>query len=287
MISIRDNVQQRVATKVPPSVLLLPSVTATTQEPESVAQPNFATLLSGTDTAVRGLIGKATNASTDERRACAQIAVEGVRLYLASESIPDWAELAQHALAKNDIKVNKGDNFHFRLVANLLFRGITKVRDDAEWTDSKIGHTQISRYGQAMAWTYATVKAGTDIETVADQIVALGGVRKVADLWSGSQSPQRESAAASDTTSVAEERPSNLNSPQAGDSLIADDQPALVASVAALATHSGLRFIGKVTLDQPLDTPTVCIIYPDGRLAKAPLPAASMAAMVSQWEAGQ
>jgi len=61
--------------------------------------------------------------------ACALIVVEGVRLYIASESMADWISQAEQELREKGIKVNKVGAFQFRIVAYLLFRSVLKVRD--------------------------------------------------------------------------------------------------------------------------------------------------------------
>jgi hypothetical protein len=274
MITIRNDVQQRVSAELPPPAILSEPAT----DAGSLAEPNFEASLGEADAAVRGFIEQATRASSDERRACALIVVEGVRLYMASESMPNWLELALNELGQKDIKLNKGDNLQFRVVANLLFRAVTKVRDDSEWADSQIGNSQISRYAQAMAWAYDKAKMGVALEAVAEEIVALGGIRKVADLRVNAQGNLRQTTNAIESISADTEIEEGLTPEDSTtENHFQHDEN--------LGTNSRLRLIGKVALEQPLDAPMICVIYPDGRLAEAPLPAAAMASMVAQWEA--
>lgn len=247
----------------------------TTKQIKSLAQTNFARIFKQIDTTTKGLIEEAVNASRTERRAAAQIVVEGVRLFEASESATDeWADLIQRELTERGIKVNEGENKLFRMVANLLFRGLTKSKDDADLADSTISRGQITRYAQAMAWAYKTYKSGTDLMAVADKIIVLGGIRKVADLWSHSQrSHEEKSASTADAELPSEigEGPEPIELPPAG-----LNRP-----------RTSLPVIGVAKLEEAIETAVVCVIYPDGKLFRAPLAPETMTAMVSQWEASQ
>jgi hypothetical protein len=130
-----------------------------------------------------------------------------------------------------------------------------------------------------MAWAYDRAKMGAALDAVAEEIVALGGIRKVADLRVNAQRNSRQTPTnAIESISVDTDIEEGLTPEDTSteDHFQHDEN---------LGTNSRLRLIGKVALERPLDAPMICVIYPDGRLAEAPLPAAAMASMVAQWEA--
>lgn len=275
MISIRNNVQQRVAAALPPPGRKPIPVVVPVPTVESLAQPNFSKVFEQIDETAKGLIAEAVMASGNERRAAARIVVEGVRLFEASESATDeWADLIQRELTDRGIKVNEGENKLFRMIANLLFRGFTKSKDDADLADSMISRGQITRYAQAMAWAHKAYKTGTDLVDLADKIIVLGGIRKVADLWSYSQrSNEVKSTSAIDAELASE--------------VCEDPEPVEVASAPPDLPKLSLPMIGRGKLEEVIVTPLVCVIYPDGKLFRAPLSPETMTAMVAQWVSSQ
>ena len=241
---------------------------------QKLSETNFMRTFRKIDTTAKSMIAEATKASGNVRRASAQIVVEGVRLLKASESAPnDWQSLIKRELTDCGIKINRGEIYECRVVANLLFRGITKVKNDADLADSKISRGQITRYAQAMAWSYEKHQAGTALKLLADEIVALGGVRSVADSWAKAQRFRKEKA----RSTADAELPSE--SDEGGVTDLPTARPALA--------RVSLPIIGTAKLKEAIPLPLVCLIYPDGKVRRAPLTAETMTAMVAQWEVSQ
>lgn len=231
---------------------------------KSLSGTNFERIFRKIDTTATNLIAEATKASGNVRRACARIVVEGVRLLKASESATDdWDDLIKRELTDCGIKTNHGENFAFRLIANLIFRRVTKVKDDADLADSMISRGQITRYAQAMAWSYEKHKAGTDLGRLADEIVSLGGVRKVADQWA--KATLHNSQTADDVTG-SERTPD-------GDR----DHPT------ATAVPKSCDLLGTMQPKGPLPSqPILAALYPDGSVYRLDLPEKQIAAIFSR-----
>ena len=242
---------------------------------QSLSETNFAKTFKKIDATAEGLIAEAVKASKNDRRAAARIVVEGVRLFVASESATnEWAELTQREFTARKIKVNLGENYAFRVVANLIFRGVHKNKNATDLADSEISKGQIARYAQAMAWAYAKHKSGSDLKRLADAIVKLGGVRKVADLWSNAQRSLEEKAASTADAKL----PSEVSE--------VPEQTELPVGRPERAGLS-LPIIGVAKLKKAITSPMVCVTYPDGKVYRAPLSPEKMTSWVAKWERGQ
>ena len=239
---------------------------------KSLSETTFAKTFTQIDGTAKGLIADAIKCSGNIRRAAARIVIEGVRLFEASKSAPnEWANLINRELTDRGIKVNRGANFEFRVVANLLFRDLTKSKNDASLMDSKISPGQMTRYAQAMAWVYTKRKPGIDLSTHADDIIKLGGVRKAADLWSSAQQSLKERV-----VSTAGILPQDVR-----DGLESIAMPAERRTPDSIS----LPIVGIAKLEKAITTPMACLIYPDGLVCLAPLGPEAMSSTVTEWEA--
>ena len=262
---------------------------------ESLSETNFSKAFKQIDTKASALIEEAKKASSHERRAIAQIVVEGVRLFEASEAASEeWDDLIKRELTDRGIKVNRGDNYPFRLIATLIFRGVTKIDDDADLADSAISRGQISRYGQAMAWAYGKYKSGLDLKVLADEIIKLGGMRKVADLWSKRLNAEETTSATEEEQPSGDEAENASTDVPSAASEPTDVQPSETeeanrpqAVVQSAKRGSPLPIMGVATLEQDVAIPVICVVYPGGKVFRAPLAPEAMATLVAQWEVGQ
>jgi hypothetical protein len=236
---------------------------------------SFVKVFERIDSTAKNLIAEATKASGHVRRAAAQIVVEGVRLFRASEAATDdWQAVIKRELTDCGIKINQGDNLPFRQVANLLFRGVTKVKDDADLADAMISRGQITRYAQAMAWAYQRHKAGTDLGLLSDEIVALGGVRKVADCWAeGQRHATEEDENTLNPISITHDEPHALTS----------DRVAVQAPQPFPAPSRHCQLLDTMQVPESLLTkPILAALYPGGSVYQLDLPEKQIAAIFSR-----